>query len=147
RGDHEQRDRSNRHGWSPLATEWLAALMMSCSLPSPSDHVCSYFSTRTLSRVMSPPRIGGVHHRVGPEAGHRPQDGRAGQPLPTEQLHERDVERPVFPAIALPDEDPHQDLLTIQLAHGYHPPLPSISTRPSIRPATQPPRQSAVVSR
>jgi hypothetical protein len=58
---------------------------------------------------------------------------------------QRDVQRAVASSIGLPDEDPHQHLLSVDLPHDYT--RTPTTSRPAAMPRKHTLRQSAVVAR
>src|SRR4029450_7788360 len=86
-----------------------------------------------------------VDHGIRAESGDAPHDGRAGEASGPEQLDERGEERPPAGTVGLPDEHAHQDLLAVDLSHGYT--RTPTTSRPTAVPRTHTVRQSAVVAR
>src|SRR5262249_4632910 len=94
---------------------------------------------REIGGELQDPR--GVEDRVRPEPRDAAEHGRPGQVLRPEQLEQRGHERAPLPAVALADEDPHQDLVAVELSHGH--PRRLSTRRPTAIPRKH--RLSAIV--
>ena len=86
-----------------------------------------------------------MDHGIRAESGDTPYDGRAGEASGSEQLDESGGEWSPASAVGLADEHAHQDLLAVDLSHGYT--RTPTTSRPTAAPRKHTVRQSAVVAR